>query len=219
MSKLYIDSITKNYGQRQILTDVYLECSQGEIIGLLGRNGSGKSTLLEIIFGSKKADSKFIKIDDKIIKKISGHLIKYLPQNSFLPNHLKVSKIISAFTDNENTEIIKENTFIKPMLSKKCNELSGGEKRLLEIHLITCSNAKFVLIDEPFNGIAPIHKESIKDLMKEQSKNKGLIVTDHDYNNILDVANKVILLHDGGMKEITEKEDLKFWGYIPESLL
>src|SRR5690606_24138319 len=97
MSSLHVDSVMKNYGKRQLLTDIYLNCHQGEIIGLLGRNGCGKSTLLEIIFGSKSADGKFIKIDEKIIENLSdGHnLIKFLPQDSFLPNHLKVDKIIS----------------------------------------------------------------------------------------------------------------------------
>lgn len=216
MSSLHVDSVMKNYGKRQLLTDIYLNCHQGEIIGLLGRNGCGKSTLLEIIFGSKSADGKFIKIDEKIIENLSdGHnLIKFLPQDSFLPNHLKVDKIISVFS-NQNKAVIKEHHLIKPMLSKKCHELSGGEKRLLEIYLIIYSNAKYVLIDEPFNGIAPIYKEIIKDLITEQSKNKGFIITDHDYRNVLDLATKIILLHNGATKEIKRTEELRYWGYIP----
>jgi len=207
----------KYYGQRSILTDVYLKCEKGEVIGLLGRNGSGKSTLLEIIFGSKSANGKFIKVGDRVIKNLSDNhdLIKYLPQDSFLPNHLKISKVISVFSDHSNAEIIKNNNFIRPLLNKKCNQVSGGEKRILEIFLLIYSNAKYILIDEPFNGVAPIYKEMIKDLIKEESKNKGFIITDHDYRNILDVATKVILLHDGGVKEITQKEELRYWGYLP----
>lgn len=217
MDSLHVDSVRKSYGQKQLLTDIYLNCEQGEIIGLLGRNGCGKSTLLEIIFGSKSADEKFVKIGDKIIDKLSynHNLIKYLPQNSFLPNHLKVDKIISVFNNNKNEATIKEHSLIKPMLNKKCYELSGGEKRLLEIYLIIYSDAKYVLIDEPFNGVAPIYKETIKALIRDQSKNKGFIITDHDYRNILNLATKVILLHDGGTKKITGKEELKYWRYNP----
>lgn len=71
---------------------------------------------------------------DQIIKNVynSSHLIKYLPQDSFRPNHLTVSKIITQFSDKQNAELIKGNKFIEPILGKKCNELSGGEKRLLE---------------------------------------------------------------------------------------
>src|SRR5690606_39123274 len=109
---------------------------------------------------------------------------------------------ITQFSDKENAELIKGNEFIEPILGKKCNELSDGEKRLLEIYLIVCSNAKYVLIDEPFNGIAPIYKDVIKGLIREQSKNKGFIITDHDYRNILDVSTRIALLHDGGIKNI-----------------
>lgn len=219
MSKLHVDSVIKNYGHRKILSDIYLECYQGEVIGLLGRNGSGKSTLLEIIFGSKDAESKFVKVGDQIIGNVcdGSRFIKYLPQNSFLPNQLTAARIISEFSDEINARLIAETPSIKPMLSKKCSQLSGGEKRLLEIYLIVCSNAKYVLIDEPFNGIAPIYKEVIKDLIKQQSDNKGFIITDHDYRNILDVSTRIILLHEGNIKNINQIDELERWGYIPTS--
>lgn len=213
---MHVDSVIKSFGSRQVLTDIFLSCSKGEIIGILGRNGAGKSTLLKIIFGSLMADQKFVKIGDKIIKGLfdNRNLVNYLPQNHFLPNHIKVATIISLFCDKGNASSIKANDLIKPMLSKKSKQLSGGEKRLLEILLIIHSNARYILIDEPFNGIAPIYKEDIKTLIKEQSKNKGFIITDHDYKNILDIATRIILIHDGGTKEIIKKEELEYWGYI-----
>ena len=218
---MQVDSVMKAFGTKQVLTDVFLTCDQGEIIGLLGRNGSGKSTLLKIIFGSLAADQKFVKIGDKIINGIfdNRNLIKYLPQDNFIPNHIKITTIISLFCDKENGSLIKSNEWIKPMLGKKSNQLSGGEKRLLEIFLIIHSNAKYVLIDEPFNGIAPIYKEVIKNLIKEQSKNKGFIITDHDYWNILDLSTRIILMHDGGTKEIKSTDELEYWGYVPEGIL
>ena len=217
---MYVDSVIKSFGTKQVLTDVCLSCSQGEILGLLGRNGTGKSTLLKIIFGSLIADQKFVKIDDKINNGLfkNRSLVNYLPQDHFLPNHIKINTIISLFCDSENASLIKDNDLIKPMLCKKSNQLSGGEKRLLEILLIVHSNAKYILIDEPFNGIAPIYKEKIKNLIKEQSKNKGFIITDHDYRNILDIATRIILVHDGGTKEIKNQNELEYWGYIPETL-
>lgn len=214
---MQIDSVIKSFGSRQVLTDVFLSCCQGEILGLLGRNGAGKSTLLKIIFGSLFADQKFVRIGNKIINGIfdNRNLVKYLPQDHFLPNHIKVTTIISLFCDKGNALLVKDNDLIKSMLGKKSSQLSGGEKRLLEILLIIHSNAKYILIDEPFNGIAPIYKEEIKNLIKEQSKNKGFIVTDHDYHNILDIATRIILVHDGGLKEISGKDELRRWEYIP----
>ena len=90
MSVLYVDSVAKDFGLRQVLSDIFIICKQGDIIGLLGRNGSGKSTLLKIIFGALKADHKFVKVNDKQVKSLydNRNLIQYLPQDSFLPTHI-----------------------------------------------------------------------------------------------------------------------------------
>ncbi len=220
MKGLYIDSVTKSFGIRQVLTDIFISCKVGEIIGMLGRNGAGKSTLLKIIFGSMQADNKFIRIGDKRINGLydNRNQINYLPQHSFLPNHLKINQIIKLFCDKSNAELIAGNELIQPFIHKKAKQLSGGEKRLVEIFLIIYSNATYILIDEPFNGIAPIYKEVIKAMIWEQSKNKGFIITDHDYRNILDISTRIVLIHDGGTKEIKNKEELGFWGYIPNKI-
>jgi ABC-type multidrug transport system ATPase subunit len=219
MNDLHVDSVIKKFGTKQVLTDIYISCNRGEIVGLLGKNGSGKSTLLKIIFGSQKADTKFVKIGNKLIKGIfdNRNLVNYLPQDSFLPNHLKLKTIINLFCDAKNAVIISENKFIKPFLKRKSEELSGGEKRIFEIFLIIYSNAEYILIDEPFNGVAPVFKEEIKRLIQEQSKYKGFIVTDHDYRNILDIATKIILIYDGGTKVIEDINELRNWGYVPET--
>jgi len=217
---MQVDSVMKAFGMKQVLTDVFLTCRQSEILGLLGRNGSGKSTLLKIIFGSLFADQKFVKIEDKIITGIfdNRNLIKYLPQDHFLPHHIKVTTIISLFCDKKNASLIRGKELIKPMLGKKSNQLSGGEKRILEILLIIYSNARYILIDEPFNRIDPIYKENIKTMIKDQSTNKGFIITDHDYRNILDISTRIILIHDGGTKPIRNKKELEYWGYIPKEV-
>jgi ABC-type multidrug transport system ATPase subunit len=216
---LHVDSVTKSYGVKQVLSDIYISCNKGEIVGLLGRNGVGKSTLLKIIFGSVKADTKFIKIGDKRIHGLfdNKNLINYLPQKSFLPNHIKVSRIIPLFCGKTNADLVLSNEYIISLVNKQVSHLSGGEKRLLEVVLVIYSDAKYILIDEPFNGIAPIYKDEIKSLIKGQSKDKGFIITDHDYRDIMDVATKIILLRDGGTKVINDREELKYWGYIPES--
>jgi ABC-type multidrug transport system ATPase subunit len=219
MSDLHVDSVTKSFGIKQVLTDIFISCKKGEIIGLLGKNGTGKSTLLQIIFGSLQADTKFVKIGDKIINGLFDNrkLINYLPQNSFLPNHSKVSRIIALFCNKSNAELIITNELIRPLLDRRIRHLSGGERRLIEIILIIHSDAKYILIDEPYNGIAPIYKEDIKRMIKERSIDKGFIITDHNYRDILDVATRIILLRDGGTKAINRIEELEYWGYVPET--
>jgi ABC-type multidrug transport system ATPase subunit len=219
MSHLHIDSVAKSFGTRQVLTDIFISCKKGDIIGLLGRNGAGKSTLLKIIFGSMRADFKFIRIGEKKIEGLYDNrcLINYLPQHGFLPGHLKVNRIISLFCNKPDADLISANAHIQPFLHQRASQLSGGERRLLEIFLIVCSDAGYVLIDEPFNGIAPVYREEIKSLIKEFSATKGFIITDHDYRNITNIATRTILMHDGGLEEIKQKDDLKFWNYIPEN--
>jgi ABC-type lipopolysaccharide export system ATPase subunit len=218
MKKMHVDSVIKSYGDKQVLSDIFLTCEKGEIVGLLGRNGTGKSTLLEIIFGTIKADNKFIQINEKHIKGIfdNQNLIKYLPQKNFLPNHIKIKTIIKLFCDKKNRFIIKNNHLIKQLLNKKSKQLSGGEKRILEIFLIVLSSAEYILLDEPFNGVAPIHREEIKGLIIEQSKSKGFIITDHSYQNILDINTKTVIIHDGATREIKNNEELITYGYIRE---
>ena len=220
MSKLHVDSVIKNFDTNQVLTDIYLSCDKGEIIGLLGRNGTGKSTLLKIIFGSLQADRKFVKVGDKLIHGLFDNrkLINYLPQENFLPSHIKVNKLIDLFCNRRHAILIKKHKLIIPLINKKSKQLSGGEKRLLEIFLIVFSDSSYTLIDEPFNGIAPIYKEEIKNLIKKQSKYKGFIITDHDYRNILDISTRTIVMHDGGIKNIKKDNELIHYGYLPNSI-
>jgi ABC-type multidrug transport system ATPase subunit len=219
MNKLHVDSVIKSFGTKQVLTDVFISCQKGEIVGLLGRNGTGKSTLLKIIFGSMPADNRFVKIGDKLSTGLfsNRNLIQYLPQDNFLPNHVKVKTIIDLFCDVNKAELVKAHELIAPMLNKRSKQLSGGEKRLLEILLMIYSDSAYTLIDEPFNGVAPIYKDDIKELIKKRSVDKGFIITDHDYRNILDLATRIVIIHDGGIKEIKGIDDLKYWGYIPET--
>jgi ABC-type multidrug transport system ATPase subunit len=192
MTNLYVDSVIKQFANHQVLTDVFLSCNRGEIIGLLGRNGCGKSTLLRIIFGSTRADTKFVKIGDHLICSLmdNKNLVKYLPQDFFLPSHIKIRSIIDLFCDNKIASQIKEHEVIKAILSKKIRQISGGEQRFLEILMILYSTANFILLDEPFNGLSPIYRDEIKTLIKDQSRSKGFIITDHDYKKILELQFK-----------------------------
>ena len=105
MSKLHIDSITKSFGEKDILKDIYLNCETGKISGILGRNGCGKSTLFQIIFGTIKGKTQYIKFNNTILKDQSDrkNKIAYLPQYSFLPKNIKIRKLIDLFCDKENS--------------------------------------------------------------------------------------------------------------------
>lgn len=218
MNLLYVDSLNKSYGNKKLLSDIFLSTKVGEITGLLGRNGSGKSTLLKIIFGCETADFKFVKTDDRIIKNVfhAKDIINYLPQENFLPSNIKTKYIIDLFLPKGNRSIILDNDYIKPLLEKKNHELSGGEKRILEILLIVNSNARFILLDEPFNGVSPIIRDYIVNYLKKTKKDKGYIITDHYYEEVIELSDKIFHLKNGHLKELKENTELIDLGYISQ---
>ena len=216
-SILIIDSINKSYNNEHILQDIYLKINTGEIVGLLGRNGSGKSTLLKIIFGTLEAESKYVNVDEKVYEKIykEKDIIKYLPQDDFLPKQLKVKNVINIYFDkNERGNIINDK-IIEKIINTKIGNLSGGELRYLEIKLLMNLESKFILLDEPFNGVSPIAIEEIKKMIIKNSLNKWIILTDHDYRNVLSITNKIYILKNGYIKELKDKNELMYYGYIP----
>jgi len=214
---LEIDSVNKSYGNNRILTDIYLKCETGDIIGLLGSNGSGKSTLLKILFGSENAQQKFIRIDGKIFDcpyKTPGE-IAYLPQESFIPGNMTIASAAKLYFRNDDAaRLFLDDQQLYLIKDRKVSELSSGQLRYAEIKLLLNIDAKFVLLDEPFNGISPLNIEEIKGVIRNSAQHKGIILTDHDYRDVLDVANKHYLLTDGGLKSIKDKDDLVFRGYM-----
>ena len=215
---LEADSIRKDFGDKQILTDIYLKCQTGDIIGFLGRNGTGKSTLLKILYGTLYTDHKHISINGIPLNqpfKLKG-AISFLNQNNFLPKHLTANKIIQLFDHHLDKKDFFEDSVLSKVSNIKIKNLSGGELRYLEIKIILNLDSKFVFLDEPFNGVAPIHIEIVKELIKAQAMTKGIILTDHDYSNVLDIANKYIILFDGGLRILKTKQEFIDWGYIPD---
>ncbi|WP_445738703.1 ATP-binding cassette domain-containing protein [Mariniflexile sp.] len=201
------------------MSDIFISCEKGEIKGLIGRNGSGKSTLLKIVFGTEKAESKFVRVGNKVIKNISDgrNLINYLPQDNFLPDNISIKSLINLFLQKENRKIVLENEYVKPLLNKKNQDLSGGERRIIEILLIIHSNAEFILLDEPFNGVSPIMRDYIIEYIKKMKSSKGYIITDHDYENVINLADSIVYLQSGFLKEIKDKIELVELGYMTKT--
>ncbi|NRA93920.1 MAG: ATP-binding cassette domain-containing protein [Psychroserpens sp.] len=218
MITLQIDSLRKTFRNKTVLSDVFLSCKEGEIKGLIGRNGSGKSTLLKIAFGTESADSKFVRVGSKVIRNISDrkNLINYLPQDSFLPGDISIRSLINLFLKKESRAVVLDNPYVKPLLFRQNQQLSSGERRLIEILLIIHSEARFILLDEPFNGISPIMKEYIINYIKNERTSKGYIITDHDYENVINLADSLVFLNNGFLKQIKDKSELVALGYMSQ---
>ncbi len=213
---LEVDSIIKRYNDKLILSDIYLKLKTGDIVGLLGRNGSGKSTLLKIIFGIEPSESKFIKVNDRVLLKDKEVIsqISYLDQQSFLPNNLSVKKVISLSIKKEKLEDFCNDNLLKEIYFSKIRQLSGGELRYLEVKLLLYNESKFILLDEPFSGLSPLNIEIISNLIIKNSFQKGVILTDHNYREIINICSEIYLLKNGKNHKIKNTHELLEHGYI-----
>jgi ABC-type multidrug transport system ATPase subunit len=214
--------ILKYIGVRELLTDCYIKCETGDIIGILGRNGSGKSTLLKIIFGTESAVNKSIRFNGRPYTHpyTAKKLVAYLPQHHFLPANLSVKRITELFIRNkEARRKVLTNERVQPHLYKRTGELSGGERRYLEILLLIHLDAAFILLDEPFSGIEPIYKTHIAGLLQASRPFKGFIITDHDYRNIIDNSTEILLITNGVCKHIQSLQELEDHQYLPAGAL
>ncbi|WP_353146668.1 ATP-binding cassette domain-containing protein [Chryseobacterium sp.] len=220
MSTLHIDSVTKSFHDKKILQDIYIESKIGKIAGILGRNGTGKSTLLKIIAGVMSSDSQYIRYNDQLMRKLSDrkNKIAYLPQLSFLPKNESIKTFIHLFCNKENADLLSSSDLIRNFLDEKPKNLSGGELRIAEVLLIIYSEADFILLDEPFHSLSPKIIEELKKTIRQQAKNKGFIISDHNYQDVVDISDPIYLLSGGYLKQIQDLKELQQYNYLPKSI-
>ncbi|MCF1421137.1 ATP-binding cassette domain-containing protein [Mangrovimonas futianensis] len=213
---LEVDNVELSFNKKTILNSVYFKAEQGKITSLIGKNGSGKSCLLEIIFGSLQPKYKLIRINKKPFLK-PLHLYKnkvgFLPQHQISPSRLKIKSIFKLFGVSLNQFMIDFESFNK-YRNSRINELSSGEIRILETYVILKSPMDIILLDEPFSYLAPIAVIKLKELIKEEKEKKIIILTDHQYREVLDISDTCYFLSQGGTKLISSEKDLQNQNYI-----
>lgn len=209
---LEVKNIDKSFGGKSVLKNVSISCKKGEISGIFGRNGMGKSSLMKIIFGTLKCDSGIIKIDQNLYSQkeiIPSRQISYLPQDPFLPKGIKVRDIIPFFfPDGSDQDKIFYSKGIGNFTQRKIKELSLGQLRYLEILLIGHLNHTYILLDEPFSMIEPIYKDYIKEFLLQIKEDKGVILTDHYYSDVLEITDKNFLIKNGEIIKVEGERDL-----------
>lgn len=218
---LEVSGIQKSFNNKLLLSDIYLKLETGQIMGLFGRNGSGKSTLLKIIFGIVPVLNKSIFVNGISKNNASTLLneISYLHQNQFIPNHFSVLQTILLSVDKQKARFVCEDDFLKSLLNQKIRDLSFGELRYLQVKLILSNQSKFTLLDEPFSGLSPKMADIVALLIKENSQEKGIIVTDHNYRKVVEIATDLRMLSDGKLHIINEKAELVQKGYLINSAI
>lgn len=212
---LEVDGVILNFGDKRVLSDVYLKCSTGEVVGILGRNGSGKTTLLRIIFGELETTNKSIRINGQVISEPykSAGLLKFLPQFNFLLPTISVKQLFKNFKIDFNDFDTLFPGFEK-YYKGRVTEMSGGERRIVEIYSILASASLFSLLDEPFTHIMPIHIETVKQLIEREKPKKGILVIDHQYENVIDICNRIYIIENGKTNKVISDTDYQKFGYI-----
>ena len=215
---MLIQGATKEYKEKLLFKDITISLEHREIVGVLGRNGSGKSTLLEMIFGrnSWTKGNLFLnglKMNPKEV--IAAQCIGYLPQQGFLPSGAKVSDVIGMYFEKEH---VLDKIFYAPriaeMVKQRVGKLSVGERRYLEILLIGHLGHDFLLLDEPFSMVEPMYIEYIKKFLNELKKDKGILITDHYYEDVLDITDRNYVMFEQRLERVTSIAELKTYNYI-----
>lgn len=210
-----LDNVELYFNDKRVLNGVYLKLETGKVVGLLGRNGSGKSCLLQILFGALQPKYKLIRIDGQAIQKPLYYLkiISYLPQLHFTPNHLKIKTLFYLLQlDWEDFTNHFEN--FSTYYHMKLNNLSGGERRVIETYAVLKQKGKIVLLDEPFSNIAPLYIEKIKSLITSEKSQKAILITDHYYKDVIDICDTLYLLNNGCTKQIKHSKELETYNYL-----
>lgn len=212
---LEIDGVFLEFGNRQILNDVYFKNETGKVSGILGRNGSGKSCLMRLIIGTLDCRNQSVRINGQSVLKNKelDKNFKYLHQQHFIPGFLTLKRLFNNFSVSFD-DFIKVFPEFSGNWNSKINQLAGGEKRIVEIYLTLCSKSKFCLLDEPFSQLMPLNIEKIKELIQREKLGKGITLTDHRYEDLLDVSDSVYVIKSGKTQLIKSVEDLKYLGYI-----
>jgi len=209
---LRADNIVKYYGKRAVVNGVSVEVKQGEIVGLLGPNGAGKTTSFYMMVGLVKADLGNVFLDDVDITKLPMYKraqmgVGYLAQEASVfrtmsveDNLLSVLEMgdLSKEDQHERCESLLDEFGLQAVRKNKGGLLSGGERRRTEIARALATNPKFILLDEPFAGVDPIAVEDIQQIVATlKDKNIGILITDHNVHETLDITDRAYLLFEG----------------------
>lgn len=210
--KLEVHSLSKSYKSRQVVNAVSFSLESGKVVGLLGPNGAGKTTTFYMMVGLVKPDSGKVTLDgidlvDEPIFERARQGLGYLPQEATVFRRLSVEENLFIVLENlkisrkereERAEKALLDLGISRLAKSKAVNLSGGERRRLEIARALILNPKFLLLDEPYAGIDPLAVIEIQGIIKGlKEKGIGVIITDHNVRETLSSCDEAYLIKDG----------------------
>jgi lipopolysaccharide export system ATP-binding protein len=227
---LKIESLRKSYRKRLVISDVSMHLHRGEVVALLGPNGSGKTTCFYSIAGLVTPEGGRVSIDGRDVTRLPMYRrarlgIGYLPQETSIFRGMNVEDNILAVLELSMKDRVRRFERLEELLNEFSIEhlrrspalaLSGGQRRRVEIARSLAANPKYLLLDEPFAGVDPIAVGEIRNLVSELKKRGlGVLITDHNVRETLDIVDRAYILHDGMVlrsgttQEIVEDENVR----------
>ena len=209
---LVVTKLRKTLSQKQIVRDVSLKLERGKTIGLLGPNGAGKTTTFYMIMGLIDCDGGEILLDDIHLTSLPMYKraklgIGFLPQQPSIFRGMSVEDNLLSILETQNLPKDQKQNMLEELLTEFSlthlrrampHMLSGGERRRTEIARCLCSNPSIILMDEPTAGVDPIGIDDIKVLIKQlMNKNIGVLITDHNVREVLDICDYSYVMHSG----------------------
>jgi lipopolysaccharide export system ATP-binding protein len=213
---LRAENLQKSYKSRSVVKGVDFEVRTGQVVGLLGPNGAGKTTSFYMVVGLVRPDMGRVTLGNEDITKLPMHLraqmgIAYLPQDASVFRRMTVEEniltalealTISETARHERLHQLLDEFNINHIARQKAYTLSGGERRRVEVARAMALSPRFILLDEPFAGIDPIAVADIQKLISEfKRRNIGILITDHNVRETLQICDVGYLLNDGKILE------------------
>lgn len=212
MATLKVENLVKAYRGRKVVNAISLGVQSGEVVGLLGPNGAGKTTSFYMIVGMVKPDGGRVFLDQNDITRMPMYQrarkgVGYLPQEASTFRKLTVRQNVTAISETlpiskekqqERTSALLQELGIAHLSDQRASVLSGGERRRLEISRCLVTDPSFILLDEPFAGIDPLAVIDIKKIIGHLKKrNIGILISDHNVRETLEVCDKAYILNNG----------------------
>jgi len=212
MNFLSTEGLVKEYAQRRVVDDVSVHVNPGEIVGLLGPNGAGKTTTFNMVVGIVRPEEGEVLFERNVITDLPMHEraragIGYLTQEPSVFRKLTVGENIMAILEtcdiNPKERMVRlgsllEELDLSGLVDSKAYQLSGGEKRRLEITRALVTNPRLLLLDEPFAGIDPIAVYEVQKIVRRlKERGLGVLITDHNVRETLKMVDRAYLIHQG----------------------
>ena len=207
-----VENISRSVKSKILFKNISFDLPNNKITGLLGANGAGKTSLFKALAGLSKIDNGSIRFYEKNLHSMSleersNAGLNYVPQENSLFDDLSLQENLEAVIElkfkavsEEKFKQIKDLLEVMKLTDKaktKSKFLSGGEKRKTEILRSILLDSKYILLDEPFAGVDPISVEEIIKILKKFKKNLGIFISDHNFRDVINVCDEIILLNQG----------------------